>query len=140
METNNKKYRMGMLGIVFWLGLAIIADLASLIPFVGSVVGPIFWVIFSIYLWKIGCGFVNARRLATGSLSMVAEIIPGIQELPLVVVGVIIVIFMVRAEDKTGISLTPHSGKITKLNGSNARLPEKRVPLNVDGIRMPENK
>lgn len=119
---------MGWMGISVILITAVIADLLSLVPFVGDIVGPIFWVCVSIYLWSIGCGLLNARRLATSIISMVAEMIPLVQELPLIFAGALAVIILVRIEDKTGKKLMPGSNK---LSGS-------RKPLYNNGVRQPE--
>ena len=140
MEETKPKYRMGTAGIVFWIAFAALADLLSLIPFVGDFVGPIFWVCASIYLWKVGCGLLNARRLATSLISMIAEMIPGVQEFPLILAGIIAIIIMVRVEDKTGISVPGIGGKKTGStlvqNGVNPpRI--QQSPLNQGGVRAP---
>lgn len=140
MEEIKPKYRIGTAGIVFWVALAALADLFSLIPFVGDIVGPIFWICASIYLWKVGCGLLNARRLATSLISMVAEMIPIVQEFPLILAGMIAVIVMVRAEDKTGISVPGIGGKKTGSslvqNGVNPPH-QQQIPLNQGGVRAP---
>lgn len=105
--------RIGIPAGIFWLISATVADLLSLIPFVGDIVGPLFWICFSIYLWKIGCGFLNARRLATEIISAVGEMIPVVQEFPLILVGTILVILMIVFEDKTGIKVMPTKGKFS---------------------------
>ncbi len=140
MEKTKLKYRIGAVGIVFLVALATLADLFSLIPFVGDIVGPIFWICASVYLWKIGCGLLNARRLATSLISMVAEMIPIVQELPLILAGMIAVIVMVRMEDKTGISIPgigdKKSGSHLVQNGVNPPH-QQQIPLNQDGVRAP---
>lgn len=139
-ENQKKKSRIGLIAIVILVVAALIADLLSLIPFVGDIVGPLFWIGASIYFWQSGLGLVNGRRLATSIISMVAEMIPAIQELPLILAGIIAIIVMVRIEDKTGISLTPHiagkGGMPLVQNGlrSPAGTPP---PLNQGGIRAP---
>jgi hypothetical protein len=120
-----------------------LADLLSLIPFVGDISGPVFWVCASVYLWKIGCGFVNAKRLATGAISTIAEMIPAIQAFPMTLAGIIIVIVMVRTEDKLGMSKTisAMNGHASRpLNQDGIRLPAQAMqPANVDGVRAPQN-
>lgn len=133
-ENRKTKYRIGTLAIVLLVALAGIFDLLSLIPFVGDFVGPIFWIIASIYFWEAGLGFVNGRRLAVSAISMVAELIPVVQGLPAILAGIIAIIVMTRVEDKTGISLNP----LQKKPGMTPpRLPPK--PANVDGVRLPRN-
>ncbi len=144
------KYRISLTASGFLVLLAIIADLISLIPFVGMVSGPTFWVLASWYLWKKGCGLFNARRLATELISSVVEIIPAIQALPAATVGIIAVLLMIRIEDRTGISMKPDSfaGSVRKPhyttdeNGQGIRRPQSSTPaippkLNINGIRPP---
>lgn len=136
---------MGWMGIITLLIVAAIADGLSLVPFVGTIVAPIFWVCVSAYLWLIGCGIFNVRRLVTSIISMIAEMIPAIQALPLIFVGTVIVIILVRIEDMSGKKLM---SKISPKSFSNRRphydngqrLPRAQQiesPINVDGIRAP---
>ena len=136
----NKKKRIGNIASAVLIIAALIADLFSLIPFVGDFVGPIFWIGASVYFWKSGLGLVNGRRLATSVISMVAELIPGVQEFPTIVAGMIIIVAMTRVEDKTGISLNPaKGGKLgPKANIAGTRMPPPQMPLNQGGIRPPK--
>lgn len=125
MEQNsNKKSRISTSASIVLVITAVIADILSLIPIVGDLTGPIYWVIVSYYLWKIGCGFVNAKQLATKAISMVAEMIPAVQEFPLTVAGIVVVIMLIKIEEKTGVNLTSLAGGAKK-------------PLNHNGIRLP---
>ncbi len=145
MESADKK-RLGSLAIAILLFTGIVADIFTLIPFVGIAVGPIFWIFVSIWLWKSGFGFLNARRIATSAISAVAEVIPVVQEFPLIVVGVIVLIFMLKAEERLGLSLsvgkTGMGGK-TPLNSGGVRAPinnkieTSSQPLNMAGKRLP---
>jgi hypothetical protein len=154
MEDKPKpKYRMGIVGIVILILLATIADLLSLIPFVGDFVGPIFWVMVSIYLWKIGCGLINSKRLATEIISIVIEVIPVAQEIPSIIICMAIIIILVRVEDKTGIKMIGSKGNLTNAGritvrsnaeGVRESLQSQRKKLengggasNQDGIRAP---
>ncbi len=144
-----KKNRIGIVAIVLLVISALIADLLSLIPFVGDLVGPVFWILASVYFWKAGLGLLNTRRLAVSVISMVAELIPGVQEFPATIAGVIAIIVMTRVEDKTGISLNPLQKKpgvtsprnqITPLNLGGVRQPRNSNlrPSNVSGVRLPK--
>lgn len=151
-------YRIGVIGSIGFIGLALIADLFTLIPFVGDVVGPIFWVGASFYLYFKGFGFVNGRRLATSAISLVGELIPAIQELPLILAGAIAIIVLARIEDRTGLHLHKNGvvdqeawRKSLNHNGRREPLPEAATvggldgvssktnlrPLNMDGVRVP---
>jgi hypothetical protein len=128
-----KKNRLGILAIVVLTALSIIADLLTLIPGAGNIVGSAFWAIAGVFFWFKGFGFVNPRRLAVGALSIIAEFIPGVQAVPTIAIGMIAIILMVRAEDKLGISLSPLQKKpgVTLPRG-------QKTPLNsVAGVRPP---
>jgi hypothetical protein len=126
------KYRIGTVAVILLIVTAVIADLITLIPIAGDIVGPLYWIIVSVYLWKAGLGFVNGRRLAVEAISIVAELIPVVQELPAILAGVIAIIIMTRIEDRTGISLNP----LKKKGVTPPRM--SRQPLNsTPGVRPP---
>ena len=139
MSAGTKKHKIGNIAAAILVLTAIIADLISLIPLGGDIVGPIFWVCVSFYFWKSGLGLINSRRLATSAISLVAELIPGIQELPAILLGIVVIIAMTRFEDKTGISVTSAVGgkSAGALNSSGVRAPIPRTPLNRDSVRLP---
>ncbi|MDO8430591.1 MAG: hypothetical protein Q7S72_01205 [Candidatus Taylorbacteria bacterium] len=133
MEGKQKtQYRIGIGMSVVLILIAGFFDLLSLIPFVGTVMGTVFWVIAGVYLWTKGVSFFSGRKLAITAISYVAELIPVIQELPMLVAGIIGVLLVLRIEDKTGMSIAkPMKTGIT---------PPKfqRNPLNnEEGIRRP---
>ena len=117
---------------VVLIGVAGLFDAASLIPFVGTVMGPIFWVISGVYLWTKGVGLFGGKKIAISAISFVAELVPLVQELPMLVAGIIGVLLVIRIEDKTGMS-------IVKPMKAGVTLPRyKRVPLNGQkGLRLP---
>jgi hypothetical protein len=137
-EASTKRIGNAMAAVLILI--AGIADLLSLIPFVGDFVGPIYWVCVSIYLWKIGMGFVNPRRIITEVASTLVELIPVLQWFPSILLGTGIVIALTRFEDKTGISATSLTkGNIgAALNHAGTRQPTgNTAPLNADGVRAP---
>lgn len=146
------QYRLGGSSIAFLVFIAIAADLITLIPGAGTLgVAPIFWIIVSVFLYFKGFGIINARRLATSITSMVVEMVPVIQELPLLTAGVLTLIMFTRLEDKMGRKTAPtESPGPQPLNQGGVRLPEipqeeeaagqqpsARQPLNIDGMRKP---
>lgn len=147
MLENGKKYRVGIIGTIALVAGASVADLISLIPFAGTITSPIFWLFASIYLWYAGCGLLNSRRLATSLLSLIAEVVPAIQELPLTLAGIIAVLIMIRIEDKTGLKIPgvgpKTDGVRSPLYQDGRRMPDiarmERVegPMNMDGVRAP---
>lgn len=127
-------YRISILASVLLVVLAGIFDILSLIPFVGDFIGPLFWIIASIYFWKIGMGLMNGRKLAVTLVSMAAEMVPVVQELPALMVGITVIIVMTRIEDKTGLTLNPMKKGVTQPRLS-------RNPFNSQpGVRPPRQK
>ncbi len=134
MEDNRPTHKIGTLTAFILIFIAILVDLLSLIPLLGSILGPGFWICINIYFWYVGLGIVNTRRLASGIISTLIELIPVLQWLPSVTVGMILVIIMIRLEEKTGISVTSLT---TRTPGTTP--PRLRPPkLNAQqGIRYP---
>lgn len=133
MEEKNKGYRIGWGMIVILLGLASIADLTTLIPIVGDFVGPVFWLGMSWYLWKTGHGLLKPKTFIPEIISLIAEFIPVVQELPTIIAATLAIIIVSRLEDKTGISLLAPISR-----GQKVRLPSKPPPLNQGGVRQPQ--
>ena len=136
----NKKHRIGGWAIFVLIAISVTLDIIGLIPVAKSILGTIYWIGTSIYLWKAGLGILNGRKLAAMLISWGAGFTPVIQELPIeLTAGIIAIILMTRAEEKTGISLNPmSSGKLgPKVNVAGTRMPPQQAPLNQEGIRPP---
>ncbi len=131
-QANQKKHKIGNIGAAVLIISAIIADLITLIPLAGDIVGPLFFILSSLYFWKIGLGFATGRRFTTNLTAMIAELIPGVQELPMIAIGAIAIVIMTRAEEKTGISMM-NLGK--KPGVTPPRI--QKSPLNQGGKRLP---
>jgi len=155
---NPVQYRIGMFAIVVLIFCASVADLLTLIPFVGTFIGPFYWISVSIFLYTKGFGILNLRRFATSAISMIGEMVPVIQSLPLIIAGTLAVIIMSRIEDKKGIKMLPSPNK-QSLNQEGIRQPSigptedenldenqveeapqkaPRQPLNIGGTRRPQ--
>lgn len=121
------------------LFIAVLADIGTLVPLVGTVVGPLFFAVFSFYLWKKGYGFVNPRRLITQAIAVLAEIIPAIQMFPAIVTGAAIVLVLLRLQEKTGISATTLSSGKPPIIQEGVRQPVRTTPppRYSDGMRAP---
>jgi len=144
MSADASKKHIGFLVMALLVLSAGVCDLITLIPFVGLVVAPAFWILVSFYLWRKGYGLINARRGATSLISMIAEMIPAVQFLPLNTVGIIILIIFLKLEEKTGLKLPVGGKKLSgnqPLNSGGVRPPTSsrtlEQPLNVDGVRAP---
>ncbi|MDB5238822.1 MAG: hypothetical protein JWO00_157 [Candidatus Parcubacteria bacterium] len=125
ISGKNSRIGNGMAAVLMLF--ATVAELLTLIPFAGAIVGPLFWIGAGIYLWHKGCGFLKVGRLVTEAISFIAEMIPVVQELPTIIVGMAIVIALIRLEDKTGVSVMKRFGG-----------KQGRVPLNAGGVRRPQ--
>ncbi|MBP6858551.1 MAG: hypothetical protein KBC33_01830 [Candidatus Pacebacteria bacterium] len=136
-QESGKKNRISNKAAALLIGSAIIADLLTLIPIVGIIVGPTYWVLINIYLFKSGFGFMNGKRLAASGVSAIAEIIPAIQALPTITLAMIIIVVTTRIEDKTGISVGSLSSGPHLNSGGVRRAAQKQQPLNQGGTRPP---
>lgn len=136
-----KKYHISNVIAIILAIFALVADVFTIIPFVGDFVGPIFWLLASFYFWKNGMGFINGKRGITTVISTIAELIPGIQELPTIFVGMLIIIGTSRLEDKTGISVSAITSKKpgtgVKINVGGRREAPQKIPQNQSGLRPP---
>lgn len=123
-ETKKNGVAWGMFMIL--IIIAILADGLTLIPIVGSIVGPAYWVIFSWYLKRKGYGIFNLKTLVPEGFSILIEILPALQALPTISLMTAIILALTKVEDKVSISRIPH-----------IRFPKKSGPLNQSGVRLP---
>jgi hypothetical protein len=141
LSSKNSRIGNGMAFLI--LIIAGITEVLTLLPFVGDLIAPIFWIAFALYLWKAGCGFLKLQRLAPEIVSFACEMIPGLQELPTIILATILIILTVRLEDRTGRSiLKPLASGKGPLNQNGVRRPINTPfnrPLNEDGVRQPTN-
>lgn len=130
------KHKIGWVFTAIFGYITLILDIITIvIPGAGDVIGPIYWPIMALIFWMKGLGFLNGKRLAAGSISLVAELIPAVQALPTLFAGFLFIVFTTRIEEKTGISITSMmSGKkpgVTLPRG-------QKMPLNSKpGVRLP---
>jgi hypothetical protein len=119
------QYRLGNGSVAIFLAAAGFADALTFVPALGDFVDPIFWGCALFYLWHKGLGLVNGKRIAVETISFVAELIPGVQELPTIFIAAVAIVVMSRTEDKTGIKI-PGKGSTSRphLNHNGVRLPE----------------
>lgn len=134
--ANPVEYRLRTLAVAVLIFAATVVDAITLIPSAGDFIGPAYWVIVSIFLYTKGFGILNARRFATSAISMVAELIPIVQEFPMILAGTIVVIVLSRIEDKTGIKVPMSKGQLADKTEAGAT--PRRGPLNQGGVRQPQ--
>lgn len=128
-----QKKKTGRGSQILIVGIAAIFDLISLIPITGDFLGPIFWIGVSIFLFMRGYGFVNARRLVTSGISLVVELIPAAQAFPALILGSVMLISILKAEDK-GLPVSAATGA---KNVGGVRAAEAVHRLNRGGVRLP---
>ena len=100
-----KRQRINSVTTIFMVTTAIIFDLISLIPIVNIVSELVAYVVFGVWFYLLGVGFMNPKRFATAAVSAVIGFIPFVSMLPELTIAVVVVIFMVKSEDKLGIKL-----------------------------------
>lgn len=133
-ESTGKKNRISTIGILLIGFCAIIFELITLIPFAGTLLGWVYWVGLTFYLWKTGHGLANWKLVAPSIISFAAEFFPAVQELPTIVAATIIIVIVSRIEDKTGVRLMPG----TKKPGMTPPRGGRPAPLNSGGLRPPQ--
>jgi hypothetical protein len=141
MATSPRAHKIGTFSIFILVGGAVLADLVGLIPLFKDITDPIFWILASIYMWHLGLGLLNGRKLAITAVSFVAGMIPVIQEFPELTAGIVAIIIVTRLEEKADISsMSPLSkgelaGAKTALAGA-----QQAQALNQDGRRNPNTR
>ena len=140
-EKKSTKHRIGTIAIILFIVAALICDLIGLIPFAKDFTATIFWAISSFVLWRKGLEIFNGRKVAVMAISWVSSMIPVIQELPIeLTAGIIAIIIITRAEEKTGVNVLSSMNKgvmPAPLNAGGARLPPSQAPLNANDQRLP---
>ncbi|MDQ5950609.1 MAG: hypothetical protein QG585_551 [Patescibacteria group bacterium] len=116
VENQKNSSKVGDL-ITVLVPTAIVADALSLIPFVGNIVGPTFWIFASLYLWGKGFGLMNLKRLVPVVISVIAEFFPAIQAFPSIITAVVVIIVSIRIEEKTGVSILKNPTKALSTQG-----------------------
>ena len=116
MNESKSTNRIGNVTAAFMVVVAIFADLISLIPVVGTIIALVFGG-GTLALWFLmkGVGLVSPKKMAVWGLNLLAEVIPGVGTVWVgYTVGTIMMLAIVRVEDKTGIKLpSPSVGKKT---------------------------
>lgn len=126
MKGEPKKNGVAWGMFIILIFTAILADGITLIPIVGSIVGPTYWVLFSWYLKRKGYGIFNLKTLAPQGFSILIEIMPALQALPTITIMTALILMVVKVEDKVNLH---HIVPI--------RFPKKAPPLNQNGMRLP---
>lgn len=99
-ESKKVKYRIAGMESFFIGFFAVVTDFLTMIPFVGSLLGWIFWIFFSMYLLFIKGIWIRAKNLVTMTVSTVVEAIPIVSMLPSITLGIFLTLAQIRVEDK----------------------------------------
>jgi hypothetical protein len=91
--------------------VALLFDLVGIIPLVNILSQFTALLIFGLWFFFLGVGFINPQRFAAALISTVIELIPFVSILPGLTVAVIICIVTVRTEDKLRSALIPQTSK-----------------------------
>lgn len=105
-----KKERIGTAESVTLIFFALICDVISLIPVANDVIAIVAPIIFGIAFYLMGVGILSPKKALTAAIGLVVEVVPVISMLPAYTLGVVLIIHLTHAEDKTGIKLT---GKVS---------------------------
>ncbi|MEY2664403.1 MAG: hypothetical protein RIT04_211 [Candidatus Parcubacteria bacterium] len=126
MEEDRKKYRLDVGNMVLLVMAALASDILGVIPIVESFLTPAFLVGSIVYLNKKGVSVWNIRRLFVELIELVSGMVPFLQALPQLTIGMILVLALVRLEDMSGLKLR-NKPSVTAKTGSY---------LNKNGVRL----
>lgn len=102
---NPKPRRINSLNAGLLIFVAIIFDLLSIIPFLNVITSFVAWLIFLVWFYILGVGFINPKRFATIAISFIIGVIPILSILPELTIAIIATIIMVKSEDRLGIKI-----------------------------------
>jgi hypothetical protein len=111
-QQEEKKERiklwMGAALVITAGGIDLIQGLLNLVVvgnlFIGSIISVCADFIFLIWLWMLGVGFVkNPKIFATTTIQALVGLVPVLDTLPELTLGILIIVLLVKAEDKGGL-------------------------------------
>ncbi|MEX0931474.1 MAG: hypothetical protein WDZ88_01850 [Candidatus Paceibacterota bacterium] len=115
MENEGTKTRIGNITAVLLIGVALIFDVVEVVLTATVLLAPLqsfvslFAVcVFSFWLFMLGVGLLSPKKFLVSSGAALLEVFPLTGWLPMWTIGIILIISMVRLEDKTGVSIKPH--------------------------------
>lgn len=121
------KYRIGGMAAFFLIFLAIVVDILTLIPFLGMVIGWIFWLFFYMLIVFILGVSLKASDLVTGGISSFAELLPIVQMFPTITLGVVRIILSTRKQDRKKALSASKAEKKAVAQSSGAQNTEEQV-------------
>ncbi|MEK7120914.1 MAG: hypothetical protein AAB840_02380 [Patescibacteria group bacterium] len=135
-EEKKARHRISNTTVVLLVGVALSVDLVEFVSEwlgIGLILSPLISIYAGLTFWfwlnLKGVNFIGSpKRFITGSVTFLAEIIPGLDAIGgfLWTVGMIILVIIVRAEDETGLSFSmikggAKAGKLLRPNLASAR-------------------
>lgn len=110
-QQGEREPRISSTSAALMVATALLFDVISIIPVVGQAIADVgSFVVFLIWFLILGLPLVSPKKLLTTLVAYIIEFIPAISALPAITAGVIIMIVISRAEDKTGIQLLDKKG------------------------------
>lgn len=103
-EDIKKPQRLSKLDIILMIVVAIILDVVSIIPVLGIVLA---YLIFGIWFYMKDIPLISFKKIMTYAGTLIGESIAAFSIGPWITIGVIFIITITVAEDKTGLSLSP---------------------------------
>jgi len=139
MDEEKKQPRISNTTAFFMVAVAIILDLLALIPIVGGILAGVGGVvIFGIWFLMLGIPLIGPKQLTRWGLNLLGETVTAGLWAGMTM-GVILMITLTRAEDKTGISLVNRIAPAKGVVGARAQLKKdvrrlKNIPRTTEAM------
>lgn len=137
MAKKDIQYRVSLKLAIQLIFVAGICDFIGLIPLVNALMVSLFWLGANYILKKHGVPLLNGRKLAAVAIDILIGFIPVLQELPEIILGIMVVLAIIYAEDKSGLKFIGKGGALVNKNKLISSLAPDVNALNIKGVRLP---
>lgn len=137
MAKKDIQYRVSLKLAIQLIFVAGICDFIGLIPLVNALMVSLFWLGANYILKKHGVPLLNGRKLAAVAIDILIGFIPVLQELPEIILGIMVVLAIIYAEDKSGLKFIGKGGTLVNKNKLISSLAPDVNALNIKGVRLP---
>lgn len=100
-SASDKRDRVGLVTIIFMPVIALCFDLIAIIPGTNLLA----WIVLGIWFLLLDVNIFSARNMAATVTSAIIGLVPVLNLLPEITLAVIVIIFMIKSEDKLGIKV-----------------------------------
>ncbi len=104
-KKDKQKERITTTTAMLMVGLAIFFDILSIIPVVNWFTAIAAWLCFFIWFAVLEVRFMTIKRALPAIISFIVELVPILSIIPGLTLGIIVIIIMIKLEDKTGIKI-----------------------------------